>query len=88
MATSADDAILHQNTSLTFRHPLWELGTSWDDEHMSATMEWYLNGYQDSRISSYFQATHANGAYIGFPHGMVRPATVRVKANTSLPNVI
>ena len=86
MATSADDAILHQNTSLTFRHPLWELGTSWDDEHMSATMDCYLNGYQDPRISSYFQATTANGDYRGARNGMVSPAKDRYKDITSRPN--
>src|SRR3712207_7431951 len=39
MTTANDDAAAHQSSALTFRHPLWEIGSSWDDEHMRATMD-------------------------------------------------
>lgn len=86
MAAATDDAILHQNTSFTFRHPLWEIGTSWDDEHMSATMDCYLNGYNDPRISAYYQPTIKNGDYRGARNGMARPNKDNYKDVTSRPN--
>lgn len=86
MTAAADDAILHQSTSLTFRHPLWEIGTSWDDEHMSATMDCYLNGYQDPRLSAFFQKTTVNGEYKGARNGMPRVNKDNYKDVTSRPN--
>ena len=86
MASASDDAILHQSSSLIFRHPLWEIGVSWDDEHMSATMDCYLNGYGDPRISEYFQPTTKNGDYKGARNGMVSPAKEKYSGVTSRPN--
>src|SRR3712207_9189620 len=63
MTTANDDAAVHQSSALTFRHPLWEIGSSWDDEHMSATMDCYLNGYNDPRLSAYFLPSTANNEY-------------------------
>src|SRR3712207_8555112 len=70
MTTANDDAAVHQSSALTFRHPLWEIGSSWDDEHMSATMDCYLNGYNDPRLSAYFLPSTANNEYHGLRNGI------------------
>lgn len=86
MATAADDAILHQSSTLVFKHPLWEIGTSWDDEHMSATMDCYLNGYADPRLSAYFQPAVSTGEYRGVRNGIPRLQKSTYQNITSRPN--
>jgi len=86
MTVVDDDAILHQSSTLTFRHPLWEIGTSWDDEHMSATMDCYLNGYQDPRMAVYFQSASSTGKYKGARNGMSNITKANYQAVTSRPN--
>lgn len=86
MKSADDDAILHQSTTLTFRHPLWEIGTSWDDEHMSATMDCYLNGYNDPRKSVYFEPADETGEYHGVRNGMTNINKSRYKGVTSRMN--
>lgn len=83
MTSSDDDAILHQSTTLSFRNPLWEIGTSWDDEHMSATMDCYLNGYKDPRLEAYFLPATATGEYHGVRNGMSRPNKENYQTVTS-----
>lgn len=86
MRQKDDDAILHQSTSLTYRNPLWEISESWDDEHMSATMECYLNGYKDPRMSAYFQPATATGIYKGARNGMKSPNKESYRTVTSRMN--
>jgi len=86
MKSADDDAILHQTTTLTFRHPLWEIGTSWDDEHMSATMDCYLNGYNDPRLSVYFQPADETGEFHGVRNGMSHINKASYKGVTSRMN--
>ena len=86
MASADDDAALHQSSTLTFRHPLWEIGQSFNDERMSATMECYLKGYNDPRIKAYFLPTENNGDYKGARNGMSRPNKDNYKGVTSAPN--
>lgn len=71
LMTSADDsAILHQTTSFTFTNPIWEVSESFQDMRMGATMDCYLNGYGDPRISKYFRAASKDGNYHGVRNGM------------------
>lgn len=86
MTAASDDAILHQSSTLVFKHPLWEIGTSWDDEHMSATMDCYLNGYSDPRISAYFQPATETGEYKGVRNGMPRMQKSAYMNVSSRPN--
>lgn len=88
MASKDDDAAVHQSASLTFRHPLWEIGTSWDDEHMSATMDCYLNGYNDPRISAYFQPATGTGVYKGVRNGIANVNKNTYLTNSSRPNFV
>lgn len=71
LMTSVDDsAILHQNSSFTFTNPIWEVSESFQDMRMGATMDCYLNGYKDPRISCYFRAASKDGSYHGVRNGM------------------
>ena len=71
LMTSADDsAILHQTSSFTFTNPIWEVSESFQDMRMSATMDCYLNGYNDPRLPRYFRTAASNGAYHGVRNGM------------------
>ncbi|MGN0213519.1 MAG: SusD/RagB family nutrient-binding outer membrane lipoprotein [Muribaculaceae bacterium] len=67
--TVDDAAYLHQGTYLTFINPFYEITVSWNDEKMSATMDCYLNGLADPRVSAYYVPA-ADGAYHGVRNGM------------------
>jgi len=86
LASADDDAAVHQSSSLTFRHPLWEIGTSWDDEHMSATMDCYLNGYNDPRLAAYFQPAESTGSYKGVRNGIRNVSKANYNTVSSRPN--
>lgn len=71
LMTSADDsAILHQTTSFSFVNPIWEVSESFKDMRMGATMDCYLNGYEDPRLSVYFRTAEKDGKYHGVRNGM------------------
>lgn len=70
MTSTDDSAILHQNTSFTFINPLWEVSESFQDVRMSATMDCYLNGYGDPRLSRYFRPATNDGNYHGVKNGL------------------
>ncbi len=70
MSSSDDSAILHQTTSFTFTNPIWEVSESFQDMRMGATMDCYLNGYNDPRISAYFRTATKDGKYRGVRNGM------------------
>lgn len=70
MATTDDSAILHQTSSFSFLNPIWEVSESFQDVRMGATMDCYLNGYNDPRLSSFFRPAANDGAYHGVRNGM------------------
>lgn len=70
MSSSDDSAILHQTSSFSFINPIWEVSESFQDMRMGATMDCYLNGYNDPRISCYFRTANNDGAYHGVRNGM------------------
>lgn len=70
MSSADDSAFLHQNTSFTFTNPLWEVSESFEDMRMGATMDCYMNGYSDPRISKYFRQATKDGNYHGARNGM------------------
>lgn len=86
MQTADDDAAVKQSSDLTFIHPLYEIATSWDDEHMSATMDCYLNGLGDPRIAAYFQPSTSTGLYKGIRNGKSSIEKGNYKDNTSRMN--
>lgn len=71
MKESGDDAILHQSATLSFLNPLWEVSESFKDIRMGATMDSYLNGYNDPRLPLYFRTAANDGKYHGVRGGLV-----------------
>ena len=70
MTSTIDAAILDQTATFSFINPIWEVSESFKDMRMGATMDCYLNGYNDPRISSYFRVAANDGAYHGVRNGM------------------
>lgn len=85
MATSGDDAYLTQSASLSFTNPIYEVMRSFNDLRMSATMDCYLNGYNDPRLKAYFLPAEANGEYHGVRNGMTTGLTA-YQDKTSVAN--
>ena len=83
MQDSGDDAYLRHSSTLSYNNPMWEVSESWDDEHMSATMDCYLNGLADPRISAYFQECTDGGGYHGARNGMPNPNKGNYQGRTS-----
>lgn len=69
MTSSSDNAILKQSASFSFLNEWWEAFESFNDFRMSATMDCYLQGLQDPRLSCYFKVASGDGAYHGIRNG-------------------
>lgn len=70
MTAASDLASLQHDTDFSYRHPLFVLGPGeFNDTRMGATMDSYLNGYNDPRIGSYFRPC-GNGGYRGIRTGI------------------
>lgn len=70
MTTADDSAILSSSSSFSFINPLWEVSESFQDMRMGATMDCYLNGYNDPRLSKYFRPATKDDNYHGVRNGM------------------
>ncbi len=70
MSTSGDDAILHHTATFTFTNPIYEVCRSFNDLCMGATVDCYLNGYNDPRMKAYFLPSAANSEYRGVRNGL------------------
>lgn len=64
-----DNAVLQQSPSFTFLNEWWEAFESFNDFRMSATMDCYLKGLEDPRLSSYFKVALRDGQYHGVQNG-------------------
>lgn len=56
-------------SGITIMNPLWEQAYSWNEERMSSSMDAYMNGYKDPRLSKYFKAA-GDGGYHGVRLGI------------------
>ncbi|MBO8444583.1 MAG: SusD/RagB family nutrient-binding outer membrane lipoprotein [Bacteroidetes bacterium] len=71
MESSDDGAWLETSGSITVQNPLEVVWNMYGDTRMGATMDCYLNGYSDPRLSAYFQqATIDEGGYHGIRSGI------------------
>jgi hypothetical protein len=70
MTAAGDAAVLNKSNRLSYRHPLYVICYEFIDIKMGATMDSYLNGYQDPRIGVYFNRNSADGAYKGIRTGI------------------
>lgn len=67
LESASDDAEI-VSTSISLMNPLYEQAYSWGEERMSATMDSYLNGLNDPRLSKYFKEA-GEGGYHGVRQG-------------------
>ena len=87
MTSNADNALLHSHNGITVYHPLNVVWDMYKDARMGASMESYLKGYKDARISKYFsQATTPAGDYHGMRNGIIVDNIEGYRA-LSCPNV-
>lgn len=70
MTEATDIAQLQHISPLeTYESPIYIVGVSWKDLRMGATLDSYMNGYEDPRLASYFN-TSTDGIYRGIRAGM------------------
>lgn len=66
-----DKAALQHSANLVYHHPLHEIAYNFNagEARMSASMDTYMNGYNDPRLSAYFK-TAVKGGYHGVRLGI------------------
>lgn len=93
MSSADDDAILKQSANFSFTNPIYEVTQSFNDLRMSATMDCYLNGLNDPRLSAYFVPATQTGEYHGVRNGLTSQtesyaplsSTANFNSDSSLP---
>lgn len=71
MEKTSDVARLQHSDNFIYRHPLFVVATGqFNDTRMGATMDSYMNGYNDPRISAYFRKADDSGKYVGIRTGI------------------
>ena len=63
---------LKHSSNLVYHHPLHEIAYNFNEGEvrMSASMDAYMNGYQDPRLAAYFKPSVADGGYHGVRLGI------------------
>ena len=69
MTAKGDLAALHRPASGAWENPLYVIQYSFNDDRIGATIEAYMNGYNDPRLAKYFTAG-ADGKYHGVRNGI------------------
>lgn len=65
-----DNAVLKTYRNITINNPLEMLWNAYDDARMGASMDSYLNGYQDPRLPSMFLPSEKDGKFHGVANGL------------------
>lgn len=87
MEASSDGAWLKSSSTIQVFNPLEEVWNAYSDTRMGATMDCYLNGYQDPRLPKYFvESTIDGGGYHGVRSG-IRSMLKENYSGLSVPNV-
>lgn len=65
-------ASLKHSSNLVYHHPLHEIAYNFNEgeARMSASMDAYMNGYQDPRLAAYFKPAVSDGGYHGVRLGI------------------
>ena len=73
ITTANERAALQHSSNLTYYHPLYEIAYNFNagEARMSASMDAYMNGYNDPRLPAYFKKAVADGGYHGVRLGIV-----------------
>ncbi len=68
--SNSDNAVIQDNSNLAyiFSNPMFNIWSGYDDDVMGATMDTYMNGYEDPRRGSYFQE-NSLGEFRGLRNG-------------------
>lgn len=71
MTEAGDIASLKHSAELVYHHPIWKINSAFNggETQMSASMDSYLNGYNDPRLPFYFKAA-SDGKYHGVRNGI------------------
>lgn len=69
MTSTSDIAQLNKSNTGAWENPLYVIQYSFDDSRIGATIEAYMNGYEDNRRSAYF-AANSNGEFRGVRNGI------------------
>jgi hypothetical protein len=69
MTSASDIAQLNKAKAGPWENPLYIIQNSFDDSRIGATIEAYMNGYEDNRRSAYFMA-NSIGEYRGVRNGI------------------
>lgn len=85
-----EGAALQHSAELNYIHPLYDIAYNFNagEVRMSASMDAYMNGYNDPRLAAYFVPASADGGYHGVRLGIETSVWSRyVGANVSNLNV-
>lgn len=65
-------AALAHSSDLVYYHPLYDIAYNFNEgeARMSASMDAYMNGYQDPRLAAYFKPAVSDGGYHGVRLGI------------------
>lgn len=69
MASATDAARLNRQTGAAWENPLYIIQYNFNDSRIGATIEAYMNGYNDPRLPRYF-VEGSDGAYHGVRNGI------------------
>ncbi|MEQ6119127.1 RagB/SusD family nutrient uptake outer membrane protein [Reichenbachiella sp. MALMAid0571] len=71
ISSPGEAASLKHSSNLTYYHPLYDISYNFNDgeARMSASMDSYMNGYEDPRLGAYFTPTE-DGGYHGVRLGI------------------
>lgn len=87
MTTASDGARLASTQTIQVFNPLEEVWNAYTDTRMGATIDAYMNGYEDPRLSAYFKEATVDGAgYHGVRSG-IRSMQKLNYLSLSVPNV-
>ena len=83
MESSDDGAWLKTSGSIVIFNPLEEVWNAYEDTRMGATIDAYMNGYDDPRLPIYFKGSELDSKYHGVRSGLLKEHYTRL----SVPNV-
>ncbi|MGV8094549.1 MAG: RagB/SusD family nutrient uptake outer membrane protein [Mangrovibacterium sp.] len=90
ITTTNERAALRHSSDLVYYHPLYDIAYNFNagEARMSASMDAYMNGYNDPRLAAYFKPAVSDGGYHGVRLGIATSVWTRyVGGNISNLNV-
>lgn len=86
ITNNVDNAALREGYGIVqYRHPLNRITNIFNEPAMGASIDSYMNGYNDPRLPSYFTSSAVSRTYHGMPSGISNPKAYSGKP--SVPNI-